>query len=239
MTRPVIIIAHGQPSDPGPQQAAIEDLAAAVSQLAARPVLGATLADADALARAVADAPRALIYPMFMAAGWFTGKELPRRLAALGAADPYLHAPFGLDPTLAELCLTKLRDAACDAGLSLNDVTLLLIAHGSKRARGSANGAEAMAELLRLRLGRVVTGFIEEAPFLRDAARDLGPNAIALPFFATRAEHVTDDIPQALAEAGFEGRLLDPIGLAPEVPALIAAALDRADAAIASRRADA
>ena len=118
-------------------------------------------------------------------------------------------------------------------------VTLLLIAHGSQRARGSAQGAEAMAELLRMRLGRVVTGFIEEAPFLADAARDLGPRALALPFFATQAEHVTDDIPAGLAKAGFAGPCLPPIGLAPEVPGLIADALCRADAAIASRRADA
>ena len=90
-----------------------------------------------------------------------------------------------------------------------------------------------------MRLGRVVTGFIEEAPFLVDAARDLGPRALALPFFATEAEHVTDDIPTGLAQTGFAGPCLPPIGLASEVPGLIAAALRRADAAIASRRAEA
>ena len=237
--RPALIVAHGQPSDPGPQQAAVEGLAAAVAALSGRRVLGATLAMPGALDQAVAAAPDAMAYPMFMAAGWFTGTELPRRLAAAGAGGIDILHPFGLDPTLPELCTAKARQAAIAIGWDPQQMTLLLVAHGSQRARGSANGTEAMAELLRMRFGRVVTAFIEEPPFLVDAARDLGPRALALPFFATEAEHVTDDIPTGLAQAGFAGPCLPPIGLAFEVPGLIAAALRRADAAIASRRAEA
>lgn len=40
MPRPAIIIAHGQPSAPAPQQAAIEALARAVQALSGRRVLG-------------------------------------------------------------------------------------------------------------------------------------------------------------------------------------------------------
>lgn len=208
MPRPAIIIAHGQPSAPAPQQAAIEALARAVQALSGRRVLGATLAMPGALDDAVAAAPDAMAYPMFMAAGWFTGTELPRRLAAAGGDGIDILPPFGLDPTLAELCMLKVAQAAIACGRDPHQITLLLIAHGSQRARGSARGAEAMAELLRMRLGRVVTAFIEEAPFLTDAARDLGPQAFALPFFATEAEHVTDDIPRGLARAGFGGPCL-------------------------------
>lgn len=234
MPRPVIIVAHGQPSDPGPQQQAIEALAAQVADCADRQVIGATLAAPDALARAVQAAPDALVYPMFMAEGWFTGTELPRRLAGAGGATATVLRPFGTDPALPDLCAAKLAGEMARLGWQSRDTTLLLIAHGSQRARGSANGNEAMAEKLRPRIGTVVTAYIEEAPFLADAARDLGPQAIALPFFATRAEHVTDDIPAALTEAGFDGPCLPPIGIAPEVPALIAAALLRGDVAIAS-----
>lgn len=234
MTRPAIIVAHGQPSDPQPQQDAAEALAAKVAALSGRQVIGATLAQPGALEDAVRGAPDAMVYPMFMAEGWFTGTELPRRLAkaAAGPGTTVLR-PFGRDPGLPDLCRRTARDAALAAGWDAQQITLLLIAHGSQRARASAQGTREMADLLAPRFGRIVTGFIEEAPFLHDAAAGLGPRCIALPLFATRAEHVTDDIPKGLAAAGFAGTCLPPIGLSPEVPAMIAAALDRADSVIA------
>ncbi|SDD40437.1 Sirohydrochlorin ferrochelatase [Paracoccus isoporae] len=234
MPRPVIIVAHGQPSAPAPQQAAIEALAGTVAEVSDRKSVGATLAMPGALDEAVMRHGGALIYPMFMAEGWFTGTELPRRVTLAGGDPALILRPFGVDPALPALCEARIAQEAARQGWQASDTTLLLIAHGSQRARGSARGAEEMAANLRGAFGRVVTGFIEEAPFLADAARNLGPRAIALPFFATRAEHVTDDIPEALQSSGFAGPCLPPIGLADEVPALIAAALDRADAAIAS-----
>ena len=80
-----VIVSHGQPGDPGPQQRAIEDLAAAVAR--ADPgceVRGATLAMPGALA-ATCGPDSLIFYPMFMAEGWFTRTELPRRLAEAGA----------------------------------------------------------------------------------------------------------------------------------------------------------
>ncbi len=64
----------------------------------------------------------------------------------------------------------------------------------------------------------MTTGFVEETPSLADAARDLTP-AICLPFFALRAGHVVDDVPAALAEAGFTGPLLPAIGEHPKAGA--------------------
>ena len=230
MPRNAIIIAHGQPSDPAPLQRAIEALAAKVGALLPGwQIHGATLADAPGLGRAVAQAgPGALIYPMFMAAGWFTGTELPRRLARAGAERPLILPPFGLDPALPDLCRDIVQDAARGAGIAPERATLLLVAHGSQRARGSANGAQEMAARLAPYLGRVVTGFIEEAPFVADSAGGLPADAICLPFFATMAEHVTDDIPQALDRAGFAGQRLPPVGTDARAPALIAAAIARA-----------
>ncbi|MDO5658970.1 MAG: CbiX/SirB N-terminal domain-containing protein [Paracoccus sp. (in: a-proteobacteria)] len=221
MPRHAIIIAHGQPSDPAPQQAAIEALAAQVAALLPDwRIHGATLADDAALRRAVAAAgDGAVIYPMFMAAGWFTGSELPRRLERAGAVRPQILPPFGLDPALPDLCRAIVEKAAPE------NAVLLLVAHGSQRARGSANGANEMAAKLAPHLGRVVTAFIEEAPFVADQARDLGPDAICLPFFATSAEHVTDDIPKALDKAGFAGLRLPPVGTDARAPALIARAI--------------
>lgn len=217
-----LIVAHGQPGAPGPQQAAIEALAARIP-LPGITVRGATLAMPGALDRAD-DAM--LVYPLFMAAGWFTRSELPRRLALAGAPKARILPPFGADPGLPALARRLLSQAAAAQGWALDETHVLLAAHGSGRSRAPAEAARKMAaDLAPL---TVTCGFIEEPPFITDAARALPARALCLPLFATQAEHVTDDLPQALAEAGFRGITLPPIGLAPEVPAMIAASIKAA-----------
>lgn len=215
-----VIVAHGQPGDPEPQERAIRDLAARVA--AENPgcaVAGATLAMPGALAAAV-DAD-SLIYPMFMAEGWFTRKQLPKKLAEAGAADARILPPFGTDPALPALIVAKAHAAAIAEGWTPTETTLLLTAHGSQVSQASFTITTRIAEQLTPHFARIVTGFVEQAPFIADAARGL-TRAVSLPLFALRAEHVTDDLPAALDLAGFTGPRLDPIGLAPEVPGLIA-----------------
>ncbi|MDN5568491.1 MAG: CbiX/SirB N-terminal domain-containing protein [Paracoccus sp. (in: a-proteobacteria)] len=97
----------------------------------------------------------------------------------------------------------------------------MLSAHGSQRSQASFDITTALADTLVPHFARVVTGFVEQEPFLADAAQGLD-RAVSLPLFALRAEHVTQDLPQALDQAGFAGPRLDPIGLSPETPAMIA-----------------
>lgn len=220
----VLIVAHGQPGDPAPQQAAVEDLAARVHVPGAR-IAGATLAMPGALAGAGDDL---LVYPLFMATGWFTRVELPRRLAAAGAPMARILPPFGADPGLPALCHKLVAAAAAARGWSLPGTHLLIAAHGSGRSHAPSEAARQMAACLAPHFATTRCGFIEEAPFLRDAARDLPARTICLPLFATRADHVTDDLPAALTGAGFRGQLLPPVGLAAEVPAMIAASIKAA-----------
>ncbi|MCQ0968855.1 cobalamin biosynthesis protein CbiX (plasmid) [Paracoccus sp. TK19116] len=220
-----IIVSHGQPGDPEPQEQAIRDLAAQVA--ACDPgceVVGATLAMPGALGAAVRNGD--LVYPMFMAEGWFTGRQLPKKLAEAGAPDARVMRPFGTDPALPDLVATKAQQAAESEGWAPQDTTVLLTAHGSQVSQASYTITNAVADQLASRFARVVTGFVEQEPFVADAARGLSW-AVHVPFFALRAEHVSDDLPEALDEAGFTGPRLDPIGLAPEVPALVAAAIAR------------
>lgn len=167
-----------------------------------------------------------LIYPMFMAQGWFTRTELPRRLGIVGAPNARILPPFGADPGLPELCRGLLATAAATQSWALSETPVLIAAHGSGRSRAPAEAARKMArDLAPL---TVTCGFIEEAPFLADAARPLPAQSICLPLFASRAEHVTDDLPEALAKAEFQGITLDPVGLAAEVPAMIAESIKAA-----------
>jgi sirohydrochlorin ferrochelatase len=71
---------------------------------------------------------------------------------------------------------------------------------------------------------RAEAGFIDQDPQLSSLKGGAG---VCLPFFAAEGGHVSDDIPAALGQAGFTGRILPPVGLDARVPGIIAAAIAR------------
>ena len=239
-----LLVAHGSPADPAPQEAVMMALAVRVAMwLPGWQVRGATLASSGSLDQAVSRMRAPLVYPFFMAQGWFTRTTLPKRLEAAGATGLHQLAPFGTDPALPRLMVQAARAGAQAGGLDPGRTCLLIAAHGSKVSRTSADSTWAMVDQLREKAGfaSVQAGFVEEAPFLAETATGLG-RAICLPFFALSAGHVVDDVPDALAQAGFDGILLPPIGENVGVAPLIATALlqaHRRDAPTASAGADA
>jgi len=246
MRMKALLVAHGQPSDPEPAQAALGELACQVAgHLPGWDIRYATLALPGALAKAVdaqtcakESGPKELgpkelgpkelghVYPLFMAGGWFTKTELPRRMAEVGADWQHL-PPFGLDEAVHDLAVTLAQEGAARLGRPPKDTPVLIAAHGSGRSRAPAEVAEALAARLRTAgFARAEAYFIEEAPFIATAT-GFGPGSLCLPFFAAEGGHVTDDLPEALKDAGFAGLCLPPLGLDPRVPGLIAAALRR------------
>jgi sirohydrochlorin ferrochelatase len=232
---PALIVAHGSPSCPPSQEFWLADLAARAEAAGAGPVIGTTLAARRPFARAIAEAMAKdgplIVYPMFMADGWFSQTELPRRLIAAGADVARLQVltPFGLDPLLPALCARRAVEAAMAAGIDPRGATLVVAAHGAPKHKRPAEVTWLVARGAA-RIGgfaRLACGFVDQAPFLADALRIDGP-AICLPFFATRASHVLEDLPEALNAAGFAGPVLAPIGLDQGLPEMIAAAILRA-----------
>lgn len=214
-----LIVAHGQPSDPGPAAAALADLARNVAALLPGwTVSAATLAEPGALARAVGGQGGGVVFPMFMAGGWFTRVQIPARLAEAGAVGWRVLEPFGCDAGVHDLCVTLAREVGADQ--------MILAAHGSFKSSVPSDIARHVAGRIADEAGvaRVEAGFIDQSPQLSQLD-GFGAGAVCLPFFAAEGGHVSDDIPAALAEAGFQGRILPPVGLDARVPALIAAAI--------------
>jgi sirohydrochlorin ferrochelatase len=221
-----VIVAHGFPSDPEPQDERLKALATSVAALCGGwTVRGATLAMPGALEAALVGLRSPLVYPFFMAEGYFTRRVIPERLGH-SAPGARLLPPFGSDPALASLMIRSSFDGAKDAGLDPPSTALLIAAHGSKVSASSKNTALTMAQLLASQtpFRRVNVGLIEEKPYLSAVARGIGP-AICIPFFALRAGHVEDDVPNALTQAGFTGPVLSAIGEHAAVPRLITDAL--------------
>jgi sirohydrochlorin ferrochelatase len=228
MTRALLIVAHGQPSDPGPPEAEMHALAARVARhLPGWDVRSATLAEPDALRAALQGADDPLVFPLFMADGWFIRSLLPRRLAEAGVPGLRILAPFGLLPGTGALAATVLQEALAARGWRAEDTVLVLAAHGSGRSPYPADAARALQSAIAVHLPFAESrlGFIEESPELVEVAEGAGPHALCLPLFVARWGHVEDDIPAALHAAGFQGVTLPPLGTDARVPALIAKAV--------------
>lgn len=210
-----MIVAHGQPSDPAPMAAELRALAAQVAgHLPGWQVGAATLAERGALAQAVAGPEAGVIFPLFMAAGWFTQSAIPQRLAEAGADGWRILTPFGETAVVQDLAVTVSREAGV--------AEVLLAAHGSFKSAAPAAVAGRVAARIADQTGaRVEAAFIDQSPRLAEV-QGFGPAAICLPFFAMAGGHVTQDLPQALAQAGFAGRILPALGCDARVPALIA-----------------
>nr|WP_152828483.1 cobalamin biosynthesis protein CbiX [Fertoeibacter niger] len=222
-----LIVTHGQPSDPAPAEAELALLAARVAgHLPGWQVGSATLAGPGALAAAVAQlGPAGLVYPLFMACGWFTRTHLPARLAGAGGAGWHILPPFGCDAGVQALAVTIVQESAAARGLAPADTSVLLAAHGSFRSPAPAQIADAVAaRIAAAGFGRAEAAFIDQSPQIAGAV-GFGAASLCLPFFAAGGAHVSDDIPQALAACGFGGHLLPPVGRDSRVPGLIARAL--------------
>lgn len=221
-----ILVAHGSPSEPLPQERAMQDLAAKVSGfLPEWHIKGTTLAAREQFEATLEQTDAPIVYPFFMARGWFTETHLVKRInGRAGRIVP----PTGADPALPQLAARALSAALAENGWQAGETALLLAAHGSQTAPESSESAwvteQVLSHVLGFRTAR--TGFIEQEPFLADQAAGLG-QAICLPFFALRAGHMLMDVPEALAKAGFSGPVLPPFVEFPDLPALIADSLRR------------
>ncbi|NVK97636.1 CbiX/SirB N-terminal domain-containing protein [Ruegeria pomeroyi] len=224
-----LIVAHGQPSDPDPAEAALARFAARVAASApGLSVHSATLAAPGRLEAVLEGLPETVpIYPLFMARGWFVTSALPRRLG--GRANPILD-PLGIDQGLPALIAAHLAKELDQRGWPLADSALVLAAHGSGRSRNPSAVANGFAEQLQSHLGlaRLSVGFVEETPSITEAARRHGAMSLCLPFFACAGGHANEDVPQALEQAGYAGDLLPVLGELPPVPALIARRISEA-----------
>lgn len=214
-----LIVSHGQPSDPAPAAAALAELTQRIAALLPGwQLASATLAEPDAVAMAVAGLAPGLVFPMFMTSGWFTRQAIPARLAAAGAKGWQMLPPFGELAMVQELALALVRETAAPQ--------VLLAAHGSFKSTVPAAVAMALAHRIAAlpAVLRAEAAFIDQAPQLAQV-QGFGADSICLPFFAMAGGHVTEDLPAALAQAGFGGRLLPALGLEARVPALIAESL--------------
>jgi sirohydrochlorin ferrochelatase len=170
-----------------------------------------------------------LVYPFFMSGGYFVKKVLPERIALARISQPVtILAPLGLDPRLPRLLLRRSLDSAKEAGFAAGTARLLIVGHGSKFGRASAEATREAAAAVSASgaFGKVVTAFLEEPPFLADALNSEQTPTVVAGFFSGEGMHGHDDVPAAMERFSAPCAYTRPIGADPEVAVLIENAVE-------------
>ncbi len=159
---------------------------------------------ADAL-QAVAGHDVVLV-PLLMAEGYTYDVVLRGQVSDAGpaAARVNVSRPVGVHPRLADIAMTQARDECGRKGWALDDVHVLVAAHGTPKHRATGDSARALAAGIEAQgfFNTVQTAFLENPPSIEDALRAAAPEpCVVVGFFLDAGDHAESDVPAAIARA--------------------------------------
>jgi len=189
-------------------------------------------------------APNIVVYPLFVANGYFTRDRLAQLLEEANGEGRKVDVmpPLGLDPGLPDLVAAFATDAADRRGFAPRACDVVLLAHGSKKNPASRKSTEQMARALEIdnRFRSVQAAFLEEPPSLHTAVAGIQGPIIVVGMFSGEGLHGAKDAPRLVSElrrddVAFAGV----IGSAAGVEDLIARSVENALRALGSANASA
>lgn len=190
-----------------------------VGCLKAEPELAAGLAGAQ---------PPLTVVPLLMSDGYILDL-VQRRLAELGVDGGCVAPPVGQHPDLPALIRWLALATCARRGWTADGTSLLLIAHGTPRHRGSARHAEEQAQrLMDAGFAAVAVAFLEEPPLPAEAVAALpdGP-VVAAGLFIDNGPHGDADVQEALRPVAGRVAYTGAIGADPAFVPLILAQAER------------
>ncbi|MBM3554130.1 MAG: hypothetical protein FJX47_01075 [Alphaproteobacteria bacterium] len=240
----LLLIGHGSSRDPdagGPTRRLADALKAGGSFGAVEhgflfgvPKMEEALA--GLLARPAGDV---VIVPHLADDGVYANETIPRRLNLTGAVTAtggrrlWYTPPLGAHETMVELISRTARRGAAEAGQLPSAVSLILLAHGSRRSEISGATAKAHADRLRARgeFREVVALYLEQEPRAANWEDHVaGETVLVVPVLAGAGRHAQDDVPAIFAKR--QGRTIAILPPPGEIEDLARAVLDLARKAV-------
>ncbi len=169
---------------------------------------------ADAL-QAVAGHDVVLV-PLLMAEGYTYDVVLRGQVSEAGSAAARVHVsrPVGVHPRLADIALTRARVECGRRGWALDDVHIVVAAHGTPKHRATGDSARALAAGIEAQglFNTAQAAFLENPPSIEDALRVVAPEpCVVVGFFLDAGDHAESDVPAAVARvhpaAGYTGAI--------------------------------
>jgi sirohydrochlorin ferrochelatase len=176
-------------------------------------------------------APQVLVYPLFLAHGYFARTRLPQLLAAAASSPAQrirILPPLGLDPALVDVIARRIDAAVCARAIAPSEATVVMLAHGSRADDASRVATDRVVEELRTRRAYrgVRPAFLDEPPCLGAALADVRGPVIVVGLFAAEGLHGAEDAATLIAQIGRDDvTFIGNVGTWPELADLIAAAV--------------
>jgi len=165
-------------------------------------------------------AQEVVVVPFMTSDGYYSRVVLPRELKPDGRRLRITPA-VGTSPSLVPLILQRLRDLSCHHQIPIEEMSVLIVGHGTPRHPQSRQSSQALAAQLQ-RWFDVQVGFLDEDPGPQEALAQLvKPYRVVVPFLIGPGDHAIRDLP---ARLGQQERLwIDrPLGFDPALAQLIA-----------------
>jgi len=175
-----------------------------------------------------------VVYPLFLADGYFTRVALPRLISKARHDDSArlikVLPPLGLDPALVDVIVDEARAVAQARGISQEETAVVLLAHGSTKDRASRTATEQLADRVRecRRFREIRIALLEEPPSLAEAVDDVRGPVVVVGLFTGEGMHGVDDAERLVAALAREDVILiGPVGTFAGIAAVIGAAVAR------------
>lgn len=175
-----------------------------------------------------------IVLPLLMAKGYSYEALLQDQLRASSArCRVTLCPPLGVASALSVIASEMAIETCRQRGWSADEVTVLVVGHGTRQSIQSRTSAISLADQVRRRIifGDVAVAFLEDQPQVADVlAETAGRRCVVIGFFADRGMHGETDLALLTSQRNVEFAYAGPVGADPRIGALIA------DMAISARR---
>jgi sirohydrochlorin cobaltochelatase len=171
------------------------------------------------------------IVPMMMCTGWIWSTQIPTALGLSGASSNdgsrtvQLCGPLGHRLELGLLVGLRAQAAAQRHGVEPKQTTLLIVAHGTDRDRGSQHATDRHAARVRETgaFAEVQTAYLDQAPTIPDTVAGLKRPTVVAGLFATPGPHAEQDVPRLIAQGNSPNVIdyLGPIGADGDIPNVV------------------
>ena len=165
------------------------------------------------------DAEEITVVPLLASAGHYCDVVLPEALAKNRRyAEVRLRRtpPVGTHAGIAPLVARRVSELLRQGVAERDQVSLLLVGHGTRRHADSRTSTLLLAETLRRRrvAGEVLAGFIDDDPSVEEiVAKAALPTLIVIPFLIGGGAHALEDLPRLVGEADGRRVVIDePVG---------------------------